>query len=192
MKYNFGYALVSTVGQCLTTQLDILKNAGCDRIFHDKTASECPHRPALHELLKRLRVGDTVMVTRLMHLGSNCEHVIHLVNFFHQRGIHFKALDPKSIGIDTTAPTGTFMLSLFALLAESDREFIPKKTQADQQPTTTQNEHIGRPRGFDTIKYAIVLKALKRDLSVTEVEKLTGISAKTIRRYRNHLQAGLA
>ena len=43
------------------------------------------------------------------------DRVIHLVNSFHQRGIHFKALD---LGIDTTTPAGKFKRSISASLAE--------------------------------------------------------------------------
>ena len=56
-------------------------------------------RPALDELLGLLCEGDTVLVARFFRLGRSRDHVIHLVNSFHQRGIHFKALD---LGIDTS------------------------------------------------------------------------------------------
>lgn len=87
-------------------------------------------RPALDELLSLLREGDTVLVARFFRPGHSRDHVIHLVNSFHQRGIHFKALD---LGIDTTTPAGKFMLSIFASLTEYDRKSISKKTKASQQ-----------------------------------------------------------
>jgi DNA invertase Pin-like site-specific DNA recombinase len=72
--------------------------------------------------------------------------VIHLVNSFHQQGIHFKALD---LGIDAPPPAGKFMLSIFASLAEYDREGILEKTKAGQQLAAAQGKHIGRPKGLD-------------------------------------------
>lgn len=102
-------------------------------------------RPALDELLGLLRKGDTVLVARFFRLGRSRDHVIHLVNSFHQRGIHFKALD---LGIDTT-PAGKFMLSIFASLAEYDRESILEKTRAGQQLADAQGKHIGRPKGLN-------------------------------------------
>ena len=92
MNQTFSYARVSTVDQNLDTQLDILTKAGCERIFQDKITGMSLQRPALDELLGLLREGDTVLVARFFRLGRSRDHVIHLVNSFHQHGIHFKAL----------------------------------------------------------------------------------------------------
>ncbi|UOQ69905.1 recombinase family protein [Hymenobacter volaticus] len=90
--------------------------------------------------------GDTVLVARFFHLGRSRDHAIHLVNSFHQRSIHFKALD---LGLDTPTPAGKFMRSVFASLAEYARESILKKTKASQQLTAAQGKHTGRPKGLD-------------------------------------------
>ena len=148
MNKIFGYARVSTVDQNLDTQLDILTKAGCDRIFQDKITGMSLQRPALDELLSMLREGDTVLVARFFRLGRSRDHVIHLVHSFHQRGVYFKALD---LGIDTTTPAGKFMLSIFASLAEYDREGILEKTKAGQQLAAAQGKHIGRPKGLDGV-----------------------------------------
>ncbi|GAB3639109.1 hypothetical protein GCM10027422_47000 [Hymenobacter arcticus] len=133
MHQTFGYARVSTVDQNLDTQLDILTKAGCDRIFQGKITGMSVQRPALDELLGLLRAGDTVLVARFFRLERSRDHVIHLVNSFHQRGIHFKALD---LGIDTTTPAGKFMLSIFASLADYDREssWIRPRPASNWQP----------------------------------------------------------
>ena len=85
--------------------------------------------------------------------------MIHLVNSFHQRGIHFKALD---LGIDTTTPAGKFMLSIFAFLAEYDRESILENTKADQQLAAAQGKHIGRPKRLDAENLAKVKRRWKK------------------------------
>ena len=77
----------------MDTQLDILTEAGCGRIFQDKITGVSWHWPALDELLGLLREGDTVLGARFFRLSRSRDHVIHLVNSFHQRSVHFKALD---------------------------------------------------------------------------------------------------
>jgi DNA invertase Pin-like site-specific DNA recombinase len=79
-------------------------------------------------------------------LGRSRDYVIHLVNSFRQRGIHFKALD---LSINTTTPAGKFMLFIFASLVEYDRESILEKAKAGQQLAAAQGKHIGRPKGLD-------------------------------------------
>ena len=188
MNHTFGYARVSTVVQNLDTQLDILIKAGCDRIFQDKITGMSLQRPAFDELLGLLREGDTVLVARFFRLGRSRDHVIHLVNTFHQRGVHFKALD---LGIDTTTPAGKFMLSIFFSLAEYDRESILERTKTGQQLAAAQGKHIGRPKGLDAENLAKVRKALEKGLSVAEPVELTGISLSSVKRYRKHLQTAL-
>ena len=85
-----------------------------------------------------------------------------------------------------------FMLSIFASLAEYDRESILEKTKAGQQLAAAQGKHIGRPKGLDAENLAKVRKALEKGLSVAEMVELTGISLSSVKRYRKHLQAALA
>jgi DNA invertase Pin-like site-specific DNA recombinase len=112
------------------------------------------HRPALDKLLGLLRQSDTVSVAHFFRLGCSRDHVIHLVNLFLQRGIHFKALD---LGIDTTTPAGKFMLSIFASLAEYDRESILEKTQRQTPPKAPAGgvellaQKHRRPKGLSVI-----------------------------------------
>lgn len=146
-------------------------------------------RPALDELLGLLREGDTVLVARFFRLGRSRDHVIHLVNSFHQRGVHFKALD---LGIDTTTPAGKFMLSVFASLTEYDRESILEKTKNGQQLAAAQGKRIGRPKGLNAENLSKVKKALYKGLSVTETVELIGISPSSVKRYRKYLQACLS
>ena len=140
-------------------------------------------------MLGLLRAGDTVLVARFFRLGRSRDRMIHLVNSFHQRGIHFKALD---LGIDTTTPAGKFMLSVFASLAEYDRESILKKTKAGQQLAAAQSKYIGRPKGPDAENIAKVKKALEKGLSVAKTVELTSIRLSSVKRYCKHLQAALS
>ncbi|MDO7887605.1 recombinase family protein [Hymenobacter cheonanensis] len=188
MPQTFGYARVSTLDQNLDTQLDLLTKAGCNRIFQDKISGTSVQRPALDELLHLLREGDTVLVARFFRLGRSRDHIIYLVHSFHQRGVHFKALD---LGIDTTNPAGKFMLAIFAALAEYDRESILEKTRAGQQLAAAQGKHIGRPKGLNADNLTKVRKALEKGLSVAETVALTGISPSSVKRYRKYLQASL-
>lgn len=185
MNKTFGYARVSTIDQNLDTQIDLLEKYGCDKIFQDKITGLAIQRPALDDMLSQLREGDTVVVARFFRLGRNRDHVINLVNDFANRKVIFKALD---VGIDTTTPAGKLILSIFASLAEYDREVILEKTKAGQQLAKAKGKHIGRPSGVNQENYNKVKKALEKDLSVSEIVSLTGISISSVKRYKKEIQ----
>jgi DNA invertase Pin-like site-specific DNA recombinase len=83
------------------------------------------------------------------------------------------------------------MRSIFASLAEYDRESILEKTKAGQQLAAAQGKHIGRPKGLDAENLGKVRKALEKGLAITETVELTGTSRSSVTRYRKHLPAGL-
>lgn len=185
MNKIFGYARVSTIDQNLDTQIDLLEKYGCDKIFQDKITGLAIQRPALDDLLSQLREGDTVVVARFFRLGRNRDHVINLVNDFANRKVIFKALD---VGIDTTTPAGKLILSIFASLAEYDRETILEKTKAGQLLAKAKGKHIGRPSGLNKQNYERVKTALEKDMSVSEIVKLTGISISSVKRYKKSIE----
>lgn len=189
MNKLFGYARVSTLDQNLDTQLDALRQAGCDDIFQDKITGVSTSRPALDTLLAQLRTGDTVMVARFFRLGRSRDHLISLLGEFARKGIHFRALD---LGVDSSTSAGKLVLQIFAALAEYDRESILEKTRAGQLLAKSKGKHIGRPAGLNAEKFSKVKKALERGLSVAETVSLTGISISSVKRYRKRIAAATA
>ena len=185
MNKIFGYARVSTIDQNLDTQIEALEKFGCDRIFQDKISGITTQRLALDEMLAILREGDTVVVARFFRLGRNRDHLIYLVNDFAKRKVHFKALD---VGIDTTTPAGKLILSIFASLAEFDRETILEKTRAGQLLAKAKGKHIGRPVGINQQNFEKVKIALEKQMSVAEIVNLTGISISSVKRYKKTIQ----
>jgi DNA invertase Pin-like site-specific DNA recombinase len=188
MNKVFGYARVSTTDQNLDTQIEALEKFGCDKIFQEKVSGINTQRIALDEMLAVLREGDTVVVARFFRLGRNRDHLINLVNDFAKRNVHFKALD---VGIDTTTPAGKLILSIFASLAEFDRETILEKTRAGQLLAKAKGKHIGRPNGVNQQNYERVKTALAKDMSVSEIVKLTGISSSSVKRYKKIIESTL-
>ncbi|WP_229312047.1 recombinase family protein [Larkinella punicea] len=103
----FGYARVSTVDQNLDTQIESLQKFGCDEIFQDNVSEVHISRPALDELLSKLRGYDTVVIARFFRLGKSRDHLISLISQFAQLGIHFRALD---LGVDSFTPACKMVL----------------------------------------------------------------------------------
>jgi DNA invertase Pin-like site-specific DNA recombinase len=183
---NFGYARVSAKDQNLDTQLQELTAAGAERIFQEKITGMSTSRPELDKLLAMLRPGDTVLVNRLSRLGRNTAHIIQLIADFSKNDIRFVALD---LGIDTNTPAGRMVLSVFAALAEFERESNGERRQAGIELAKAQGKHMGRPAGVDEEKLKKVKTSLAAGLSIHQIVEVTGISESTVKRYKRLLIA---
>jgi len=104
-----GYARVSTADQNLAHQIDALVRAGvAGRGIHTGTASGAKaSRSQLDLVLKLLRDGDTLVITRLDRLSRSVLHLVTLGAELREHGI---GLEVTEQGIDTTTIEGRAML----------------------------------------------------------------------------------
>ena len=176
----FGYARVSTQDQNLDLQIDALKQYGVDQIFQEKMTGTKRERPQLDEMLKYLRKGDTVVVWKLDRIGRSTKHLVDLINEFGEKGINFVSLKD---GIDTSTATGKLVFTIFAGLAEFERDMISERTKAGLESARARGRNGGRPRkDEDKVKLALKMYDSKQ-YSITEITKATGVSKTTLYRY---------
>jgi DNA invertase Pin-like site-specific DNA recombinase len=81
-----GYARVSTTDQSLSLQTDALKQAGCEKLYHDQISGASANRPGLADALTYVREGDVLVVWRLDRLGRSLPHLIEVVTKLAERG----------------------------------------------------------------------------------------------------------
>jgi hypothetical protein len=101
----FGYARVSTAEQNPDHQVDALVHAGvaAKDIYVDHASGAKASRPALDTVLRMLRDGDTLKITRLDRLGRSVLHLVTLGAELRERGV---GLHVTEQGIDTTTGEG--------------------------------------------------------------------------------------
>ena len=61
---KIGYARVSTIEQNLKPQIEQLKQAGAEKIYSEKYTGTTTERPVFDEVMKTLKSGNTLIVTR--------------------------------------------------------------------------------------------------------------------------------
>lgn len=116
-----GYIRISTVGQNTARQEVLMRELGVEKVFIDRMSGKNMDRPQLKEMLSFVRQGDTVVVESISRFARNTKDLLELVEQLTKKGVEFVS---KKEAIDTTTPTGKFMLTIFGAVAELEREYI--------------------------------------------------------------------
>ena len=116
-----GYCRVSTVEQNTARQEVLLESLAVDRVFLDKCSGKNTDRPALKEMLAFVREGDIVVVESISRLARNTKDLLSLIDKFTEQGVGFIS---QKESINTSSPTGKFILTVFGAIAELEREYI--------------------------------------------------------------------
>jgi len=140
-----GYARVSTPEQKLEAQIDLLKNAGCDKIYSDIASGTRDDRKGLNEMLRYMRKGDTVLTYKNDRVFRSLKNMVELIDRFNEAGVHFKSLSEPEF--DKTSANGKFLLQIFAVVAEFERNLISERTKVGLNNARKRNKLLGRPAG---------------------------------------------
>jgi DNA invertase Pin-like site-specific DNA recombinase len=138
----YGYARVSTNGQALDAQVTQLEAAGCARIFREKVSGAKADRAGLKKMLRALRVGDLVLVTRLDRLARSTRDLLNILALVSDRSAGFRSLG--DIWADTTTAHGRLMLTVLGGLAEFERELIKSRTAEGRARAVAMGVRLGR------------------------------------------------
>ena len=176
---KIGYARVSTEEQNLDRQLDILKQAGCDRIFEEKVSGIKKDRPELNKMLDQIRTGD-VIISDLTRLSRSVKDLFSLVEQIEEKGANIKSI--KESWVDTTTAQGKLMFTIFAGISQFERDLISQRTIEGLNAARARGEKGGRPKTNEKdIKLAVKMYNSK-NYSISEITKATGVSKTTLYR----------
>lgn len=106
-------------------------------------------RPALRQLLEDAEAGivDAVIVSSLDRLARRIRITLEVVDRLAEKGV---TLVTCRESFDTSTPTGQFVLTLFAALAEMERELIMQRTRAALEVKSARDGDAGgtMPYGY--------------------------------------------
>jgi DNA invertase Pin-like site-specific DNA recombinase len=175
-----GYARVSTEDQDLTLQRAALKGVGCQRIYEEKISGVKRTRPELNRLLDHLRVGDVVVVSRLDRLARSTRDLLEIAEQLKAAEAGLRSLhEPWA---DTTSPAGRMVLTVFAGIAEFERELIYERTQAGRVAAHARGVRFGRPPKLTSDQIKLAQRLIDEGRSVPEVSKILKVHRATMYR----------
>jgi len=186
MQIGYGRISKADDSQVLDLQIDALIKSGIEKvnIYTDKISGVKDDRPGLHNCLKALRKGDTLVVWKLDRLGRSLKHLITTIDDLNKREIGFKVITGEGINIDTTTPAGKMIFSIFGAFAEFERELIRERTIAGLKAARARGRKGGRKFQLSKAQVRLAQVAMKnRDTSATELARELGITRATLYRY---------
>src|SRR3989338_2978548 len=175
-----GYARVSTLDQNLDLQLSALEEAGCEKLYQDQVSGTKANLPGLTMALEVLRKNDTLVVWKLDRLGRTVKGLIDLVNFLHQKEIHFKSITDN---VDTSTPAGRFFFHVMASLAQMERELMAERTKAGLAAAKAKGRVGGRKRKMTQSKIESAKQLMANGTLPKDVALNLGISVPTLYRW---------
>ncbi len=188
----YGYARVSTKGQAkdgnsLEAQEKALRLAGATDIYMDAFTGTKSSRPELDRLLKALRDGDTLVVTKLDRIARSATQGIELIQSLLDRGVTVHVLN---MGLMDNTPTGKLIRNVMLAFAEFERDMIVERTSEGKAIAKQRKDfREGRPKKYSHAQMEHALSLLDSN-SYKQVEQMTGISRSTFIRARKEACGG--
>ena len=180
---TYGYIRVSDASQNLDRQQFAMSELRIpkENIFMDKQSGKNTARPGLQELLDTVQQGDTVMVEAVSRFARNTRDLLELIEQLTAKGVEFISLKEN---IDTTTPTGKFMLTIFGAVAELERGYILQRQAEGIAAAQRRGTHMGRPIKKMPDCFGKLVKAWEnKEIPLSKVlEQCGGICAATFYR----------
>ena len=182
---KIGYIRVSTQEQNTMRQEVLMQELGVDEVYIDRLSGKNTDRPELKKMMDYVRKGDTVIVESISRFARNTRNLLELIEKLSEKGVEFVS---RKEAIDTTTPTGKFMLTVFGAVAELEREHILQRQQEGIAIAKAEGKYRGR-KPIERSNFDAVEKLWRAGtISAAEAMRRLDMSRSTFyRKVRQHL-----
>lgn len=176
---KIGYIRVSTQEQNTLRQEVLMEQLGVEEVYIDHISGKTAERPELKNLLEYVRRGDVVIVESISRFARNTRDLLDLVEKLTSKGVEFVS---QKEAIDTTTPTGKFMLTVFGAVAELEREYILQRQREGIAIAKRNGVYKGR-RPIERPEFpAVAAQWRKGEITAAEAMKKLDMTSSTFYR----------
>ena len=184
---KIGYIRVSTQEQNTMRQEALMESLGVDEVYIDRMSGKNTNRPELQKMMEYVRKGDTVIVESISRFARNTRDLLELVEQLAAKGVEFVS---KKEAIDTTTPTGKFMLTVFGAVAELEREYILQRQREGIAIAKKQGKYKGRKPIVSSEFEQVTARWRSGTITAAEAMRMLHMSKTTFYRRVKHQRIG--
>ena len=175
---KIGYIRISTADQNTARQELLMEQLGVDEVYIDRISGKNTNRPELQKMMEYVRRGDS-------RFARNTRDLLELVEQLSVKGVEFVS---KKEAIDTTTPTGKFMLTVFGAVAELEREYILQRQREGIDIAKDNGIYKGRKPIQPPELEKVMVKWRRGEITAAEAMRQMGMSKSTFYRKVKRLQ----
>lgn len=176
------YIRCSTEEQHEDRQVVMAQEHKAEKVFIDKASGKNSDRTGLKEMLSFVRDGDIVMTESISRIARNTRDLLNIIDELTAKKVEFVSLKEN---IDTSTPTGKFMLTVFAALATLERETMLERQREGIQCAKERGVYKGRkPMDIDEDKLQKMCKEWREGKrTAVSIQQAFGITGTTFYRW---------
>ena len=179
----YGYARVSSEGQDLEIQVEVLKRAGCEIVRSEKVSGTSKEgRSELQNIMDFVRSGDTLVVTRIDRLARSVKDLQEIVYELRSKGVSLKATEQP---IDTGTPAGKAFLDMLGGFAEFETSLRKERQMEGIDKAKVKGVYKGRKPSID---FDAVTELRDKGLGATAIAKELCIGRASVYRLEKSLK----
>ena len=176
-----GYARVSSSGQNLSSQIEALTQAGCEKIFQEKmSGKQASNRTELQNALDFVRSGDTLIVTRLDRCSRSVLDLHQIIEKLNGKDVAFKATEQE---FDTSTSSGRLMIGLLSIVSAFETDLRAERQADGIKSALKRGVKFGRKAKLDNEQVVLAIEMQKQGLINQEIADELGIARSTLLRH---------
>ena len=159
-----------------------MQNQQIDKVFSEKISGKSTNRPELQGMLDFVREGDVVVIESISRLARSTRDFLNILHQLEEKHVSLVSLKEQ---IDTSTPTGRFLVSIFAALSQLEREQILSRQKEGIAAQKAKGTYTGgRPRIVVDRKQfdAVIARWRAQEITAVQAQKELQITKATFYR----------
>jgi len=156
-----------------------MQELGVDRVFIDRQSGKDTSRPELKRMMDFVREGDVVIVESISRFARNTRDLLELVEQLTEKKVEFIS---KKEALDTSTPSGRFVLTIFGAVAQLEREYLLQRQKEGIAIAKQEGKYKGRKPVDRPDLNLVVASGQKGEITAVEAMRRLEISKTTFYR----------